>query len=351
VADEVTPVLTQADIDKAVADAIAKQKAADDADANVSVGHYKVDKKWLKWAVSAILLLAYANGFLDKETVTTLITTFPMSKAPEKPAEPPTLAAPTAVSPDDVAKWIDIFKPLIQQIIDGIPKPPIPVDPKPQPKPDPKPDPVVIVPQPIGDGIKAIDASGKPLTGDVEPGHQFRVVAGTAGRWDYQPKNSPDIDVTSLPDQLVVTLRNGASITAFHSTAESVSSLIVKCLKGAQPPPVVVVPDPVDPPVDGKPRALIVYESSDGTYTKDQLQALNSTTVAAALGSQTAGWRKWDKDLTAGSESAPWPDIWAAVKPKAIEAGLPAVAVIRGNSIKVHSISSEADILSALRGK
>jgi len=114
VADEVTPVLTQADIDKAVADAIAKQKAADDADANVSVGHYKVDKKWLKWAVSAILLLAYANGFLDKETVTTLITTFPMSKAPEKPAEPPTLAAPTAVSPDDVAKWIDIFKPLIQ---------------------------------------------------------------------------------------------------------------------------------------------------------------------------------------------------------------------------------------------
>ncbi|NBW16499.1 MAG: hypothetical protein EBR82_51810, partial [Caulobacteraceae bacterium] len=247
-----------------------------------------------------------------------------------------------------------------------------PVDPTPVVKPDPTiealkeqirlqneaiqkllhPNPPVVVTPVLPSAIKATDSQGKPITGDIPEGRQFRIT-GDVGTWTILPATSPDIDVEQYPDHLTCVLRNGAVLTVVHSSGSPIttSSLIVKCLKAANPPPVVVVPDPVTPVVDGKPRALIVYESSDGSYTKEQLQALNSTTVAAALGSQTAGWRKWDKDLSASSESAPWPDIWAAVKPKAIEAGLPAVAVIRGNSIKVHSISNEADILAALGGK
>lgn len=305
-ADEV---LTQADIDKAVEAAIAKQKADDAAEANVTVGHYQIDKKWLKWIISAVLLLAYANGWLDKDTVTQLITTVPMSKAPEvkEPVEPepPRLAesAPTAISPDDVQKWIDIFKPLVIQIIDSIPKPPIPVDP---PKPDPKPvvvnPPVVVTPPVVNPPtpspgslrLTLTDAAGLPAVSSSVPSGKLLVVKleGFKGKVDWVKRPTGDVQFADMGNQSASIVLTGPAeldliVTDYGS--QSQVSLRILSNQGAQPPPPVVTVDPVTPPAPVNPplvpRKFIVsvVEDPDLDRTVTTASILNNLTIRDKL--------------------------------------------------------------------
>ncbi|NBW19178.1 MAG: hypothetical protein EBR82_65495, partial [Caulobacteraceae bacterium] len=89
-----------------------------------------------------------------------------------------------------------------------------PVDPTPVIKPDPTiealkeqirlqneaiqkllhPNPPVVVTPVLPSAIKATDSQGKPITGDVPEGRQFRIT-GDVGTWTILPATSPDIDV------------------------------------------------------------------------------------------------------------------------------------------------------------
>lgn len=198
---------------------------------------------------------------------------------------PPTEVTAASISPDQIKQWVDLFTPLIRQIVDDLkPKPKPDPLPDPAPKPDPKPQPQPKPdPAPPTDGIKAVDADGKIHVLDVESGHQFKVVAGQPGLWGYEPK-STWIDVQQYPDHAIVTLRDDPSspvateITLAHSTATALSMLRVKCQHAAQPPPDDVKPKPQPAPTQKLSAIQLVYPPNA------------SPTVAKAIGNQP--W--WD---------------------------------------------------------
>jgi hypothetical protein len=128
------------------------------------------------------------------------------------------------------------------------------------------------------------------------------------------------------------------------------------------PPPAPPTPvDPVTPPVvDDKPRptdqlrVIAVYESS-AAMTRDQLNALNSTTLAAYLnahcmtdGDGRFAWRFWDKDVDASAESESWKAAWAQAKADATP--VPKLMIFAGAAKpKAVPITSEAAALATLQ--
>lgn len=211
---------------------------------------------------------------------------------------PPTEVTAASISPDQIKQWVDLFTPLIRQIVDDLkpkPKPdPLPdPTPKPDPKPKPKPDPAPT------DGIKAVDADGKIHVLDVESGHQFKVVASQPGLWGYEPK-STWIDVQQYPDHAIVTLRDDPSspvateITLAHSTATSMSMLRVKCQHAAQPPPTPIVddvkPKPNPTPTPGTRAFQICVVRAINKETVDQNTVINSSLYWSALKARGHDW-------------------------------------------------------------
>lgn len=285
--------ITQADIDKAVEAALAKQKADDDAAKNITLGGLKFDKAWLKWFGSVILALAVGAGYITPEMFLRLIGERPATQAPtaeELKPPPPVEVIPAqapAISQEQIDQLAELLKPFIKPFIDKLiddlkpkPKPDPKPDPTPQPDPKPQPNPE---PAPPTDGIKAVDADGKIHLMDVESGHQFKVIAGQPGLWGYEPK-STWIDVQQYPDHAIVTLRDDPSspvateITLAHSTATALSMLRVKCQHAAQPPPDDVKPKPQPAPTQKLSAIQLVYPPNA------------SPVVAKAIGNQP--W--WD---------------------------------------------------------
>lgn len=131
------------------------------------------------------------------------------------------------------------------------------------------------------------------------------------------------------------------------------------------PPPPKVDPkvDPViDPllPITGF-RAIFIYETNPSpAYTKEQLNILNSTAIAAYLTSKCVKspkgqpeWRRFDKDLTdtqLSKETDAVKKLWAATKPKLTS--LPAVVVVNdttGELVPLGPNATEAEVLALLK--
>lgn len=123
----------------------------------------------------------------------------------------------------------------------------------------PKDDPDKLTPIPSGDGLQLLDSRGQAIT-EVKDGRQFRIVAPSAGKWSFKTLSpDADVDVTESPSQLVCTLRNGAGLFVAHvtETGSDLTTIIVQCGHGPQPPP----DDPVVP--DDKP---VVKHKVGGVY-------------------------------------------------------------------------------------
>lgn len=113
----------------------------------------------------------------------------------------------------------------------------------------PKDDADKLTPIPSGDGLQLLDSRGVAIT-DVKDGRQFRIVAPSAGKWSFKTLSpDADVDVTESPSQLVCTLRNGAGLFVAHvtETGSDLTTIIVQCGHGPQPPPKPTPVDPVEP--------------------------------------------------------------------------------------------------------
>ena len=117
---------------------------------------------------------------------------------------------------------------------------PTPPTPSPQPnpapapfnQPSPTPNPI---PTPIG--VKIIDSRGNPVTGLVEEGRQFSVIASGTTTLYAVPDSDADVTIISK-QQLVCTLHNGTLLQIIVLNNGVEPTLIkIQCNKGAQPPP------------------------------------------------------------------------------------------------------------------
>ena len=103
----------------------------------------------------------------------------------------------------------------------------------------PKDDSDKLTPIPSGNGLQLLDSRGQAIT-EVTDGRQFRIVASAAGKWSFKTLSpDADVDVTESPSQLVCTLRNGAGLFVAHvtETGSDLTTIIVQCGHGPQPPP------------------------------------------------------------------------------------------------------------------
>lgn len=294
----------------------------------------------------------------DAEEQTVTVTTKPKITKPATPKR----EAVSGVTPEQIQQWIE----LITKVIDALPKPQPKPDPVPQPpKPDPKPDPS---PSPTNTKIIVTDESGKAVTAaTVDAGHLF-LATSSSNSVGWQTSRHGTVRIVVLPNNLgyAFSLDPGSWCEFFLTdyTAKTQTSLRVTANHAPQPPPVPdpkpdPKPDPVDPPPEPVDpavgmRVLILYESA-AKMTAEQLTTLNSTKLRSALNAACvresdglAGWRKWDKDLPVTGE--PWVGIVAAAKAKMVESGLPSMAIIRGKSIKVYPVTTEAAAIAAIGG-
>ena len=61
-------------------------------------------------------------------------------------------------------------------------------------------------------------------------------------------------------------------------------------------------------------------------------------------------WRKWDKDVKTNGEDPVIVSLWNAVLPQAIEFGLPAYVIARGDDVKIMPLPTKAvDAISLLK--
>jgi hypothetical protein len=195
-------------------------------------------------------------------------------------------------SPDSIKKidaiQDDIKKidPLIKVITDKIkviednqqrqvtPKPePTPVDPVPNPTPTPDQQRIADMeaqirklldeiakkheppaPVPVLDGLKIVDAAGKPITGDIPSGQSVKVQAGSPGdfAWVVNRGDSSTVSVFKYPDHCIVTLtlkdgQTSPEVTFSHKTDNTHAMIIVRCQDAPRPPPVPIPVEPVEP--------------------------------------------------------------------------------------------------------
>lgn len=226
----------------------------------------------------------------------------------------------------------------------------------------PKDDTDELTPIPSGDGLQLLDSRGQAIT-EIKDGRQFRIVAPSAGKWSLKTLSpDADVDVTESPSQLVCTLRNGAGLFVAHvtETGGDLTTIIVQCGHGPQPPP-----KPIDPVEPDKPklgmRVLMLYESSQNHSAKQDL-ILNSFTtgkindaVVARVTKDADGrpnWRRWDVDLNVDTSSAIG-KLFAETKAKAVQRGLPALVIALGDDATIFQIPADANedqVLAAIEG-
>lgn len=295
-ADEKT--ITQADIDKAVADAVAAQKAADkeaidNAAFNfwgvtiprkfaygliVLIGLYGVKQNW--WTLDSIQSIISTPGLMTSTATTTVKTTEtgpnpPAIVAPVDPrieemakqieelkAAKAAASAPKAISPEDLQKWIELLKPIIVQIVDIIPKPPVVTPPVTPPivKPpvvNPPDNPPVVIPPSSGMKLVLTDSSKTVITASSVPINRIHrvMVTNAASKVGWTIATHGNVDVYDLPNDLgydfdLRDLTSYVDITCFDATLEKVTQRVT-ANQAPQPPPVdppVVVTPPVIPP-------------------------------------------------------------------------------------------------------
>lgn len=155
----------------------------------------------------------------------------------------------------------------------------------------PKDEPDKLTPIPTGDGLQLLDSRGVAIT-EVKDGRQFKIVASAAGKWSFKTLSpDADVDVTESPSQLVCTLRNGAGLFVAHvtETTSDLTTIIVQCGHGPQPPP--KPDDPVEPD-DPKP---ITNHKVGGVYL-----VWEPSTVTPEQSSVIADLGYWTKLRTSG---------------------------------------------------
>lgn len=203
-----------------------------------------------------------------------------------------------------------------------------PIVPSVQPTPAPKPTPGV-VPVLAGDAQLVI-ASDEPFLLFDSPGGLVTIAKET-GPLRIRGKfldGSGKVETRSYAAKhiAIVTAGDGTGRVELIAAPvglndESKAERMVLDVNGARPPPV----DPVDPVVPPGPvtsfHVIFVYESGD-TLTAAQHSTIYAKSVSDWLTANTtkdgqfAGWRRYDKDADASSESEPFKGLWAAVKPK-----------------------------------
>ena len=281
----------------------------------------------------------------------------------------------------DAATIVDLanqVKKLVEQLQQAKPKPePTPIEPVPIPSPDqqriadmeqqikklmeelakkhepPK-------PEPVSTDLKILDATGKPITGDIQSGQSVKVQAGSAGDWKYlvTSGDAKDVSVFVYPDHCILTL-NGASVALSHASANSHAMILVRCQDAPRPPPTPIPVEP-DKPKLGM-RVLMLYESSQNHSAKQDL-ILNSFTtgkindaVVSRVTKDADGrpnWRRWDVDLNVDTSST-MGKLFAEAKPKAVQRGLPALVIAMGDDATIFQIPPDANedqVIAAIEG-
>lgn len=280
----------------------------------------------------------------------------------------------SAVTPEQIKQWADIFLPIIKQVIQELrPVNPTKPDPKPEPfgpivtPPDPQP------PTPIDGNPKLVVSDGKGIAitaVTIDTGRLFRVMLSQdVSDVSWKESAFGGTDVWPLPKGLGYDCQFRDATGVVEVTATILVngklqqlSARVSALNSPMPPPTPNV-DPVNPivPVDKTSplRVLMIFESGQNN-TDAQLKALNSTRLIAAMNVACAkdsngvpGWRRWDKDLDVSKDVSPWPALFSAVKSKMAadpSVSLPVIAIVRGNSVKLQSLTSESQALALVQG-
>lgn len=212
-----------------------------------------------------------------------------------------------------------------------------PPTPTPQPTPNPapfnQPSPTPLpIPTPVG--VKIVDAKGNPVTGLVEEGRQFSVMASGSTSLYAVPDSDADVTVVSK-QHLVVTLHNGTLLQIMVLNNGVDPTLIkVQCNKGAQPPPFnqpnpapFINPQPFNtPPPTPAPKQRLLQMSvvEDPVHrTAATVSILNNVTV-------------WNKYIAKGHVFRAYPAMPDPTDPKKV-----ATATTEPKGIKAVSTVNE----------
>lgn len=113
-------------------------------------------------------------------------------------------------------------------------------------------------------------------------------------------------------------------------------------------------PQPKPLPVPTTDFRVIIIHDSATKMTKEQLHALNSSSVAKLLDEKCSkdtngrpGWRKWDPDQDVSYELPVWKSLWGATKPQI--GTLPQVVIVKNQEGKIYSITDEGSLLHLIR--
>lgn len=255
-----------------------------------------IPKSYVNWAIGIaafILILSgklqwsdvkgYADYWFQGQSSTTTETKIvkKTGEDPPKIDQPAVASAPSAsITPEQIQQWIDLFKPIIQEIVTDLKKPPVvtpPVNPPVVVTPpivvNPPVNPPVVVTPPAPDPSATLklvltDELSKPVTSmtvDIEQIIQV-TLSGAKGTVVWNVTTVGNVSHPALPQNLgySIELRDAASWVSIHAvdlgSGQSVSARITANL-GGQPPPVnppvvnppVVVTPPVNPPVPNVP--------------------------------------------------------------------------------------------------
>lgn len=285
------------------------------------------------------------------------------------------------VKPDrNQPSWLSIATAIIVAVIGTLqtrdavtPKPPTPVvvppvvveppvvvpDVKPVPVPVVKPD---LTPQPINTGVSVTDLRGNAIGNTVEPGHMFRVTAGSGVELFTQPElPTVDCDWVKTDGGIACTLRNAAVLTIVVTAPGQRPTIVsIKCNHAPNPPP-VPVPNPVEPPApDPAPISVgvrvLILKDALGKMSAEQVAAVGSQRVEDLLNAKCAkdaagvpAWHRWDKDVDL-SGLPQWKKLVDSVLSRVRSDGLdyPLLVVESGDKVHVYAITTEAAVLNTL---
>lgn len=203
-------------------------------------------------------------------------------------------------------------------------------------------------------GVRVVKSVSAPEVVTVRPGRLAKVEATTAAagvvRW-INVHDALDLIESETGRWVIVSSQvPGKYRIACYADAGGPPSYVLVVVEGTRPP----APKPDDPP-DPKPddpkpkptgglRVLIVYESADLAKVPEAQQAiLYGMTVRKALNDAceqdgtVKGWRIFDKDVDASSDTKGWADLL-----KRSRTSLPWVVMTRGGEV-VHEGALPAD--------
>lgn len=230
-------------------------------------------------------------AFASKETTTVTKT--------ESGPNPPKVDDPKAsITPEQIQQWIELFKPIIQEIVDANkPKPVVtpPVVNPPVVVTPPVVNPPVVDPQTLR--LAVYDATGLAVPSSSVPSGKLLIVKlegfkGPKIEWTKRPIG--DVQFADVGNQSAAIVLGSNSeldlIVTDYGWQQQVSLRIV-ANNGGQPPPVnppVVVTPPINPPVVAPPQSkqftLYIVESADPKNPR----SLTTASILNNLGQRNA---------------------------------------------------------------